>query len=92
MPVPIAPIAAIALRYGAVALVGYAVARNIPKTRRNQQTEDILDAVDEGATLRRDDEQINATARWRRIIRLGAAGPGLEIDATTLNRIRFRKI
>jgi hypothetical protein len=34
---------------------------------------------------------VNATARFRRVIRLGQSGPGLEIDATAFGRIRFRR-
>ena len=39
-----------------------------------------------------DSEQVNATARMRRVIRLGENGPGVEIDAVGLTRIRFRKV
>jgi hypothetical protein len=43
-------------------------------------------------TLRHEPEQMNATGRLRRIIRLGSSGPGLEIDATALGRLRLRKV
>ncbi|MEM6306880.1 MAG: hypothetical protein AAF701_02695 [Pseudomonadota bacterium] len=92
MPAPITPIAAMILRYGTVALATYAATRAIPKLRRNQKTEDVLDTVDEGIALRRDPEQINATGRYRRIIRVGKAGPAVEIDATGLMRVKFRRV
>lgn len=92
MPLPLAPITAIALRYGTVALATYAVARSIEKGRRCQHAEDALDGTPEGLTARREGEQVNATGRLRRVIRLGEAGPGIEIDATALGRIRFRRV
>ena len=93
MPLPIAPIAGFALRYGAVALAGYALSRQMARGRVDQRGEDALDDVPEGLTAHRphDRDQVNATARFRRVIRLGQSGPGLEIDATAFGRIRFRR-
>lgn len=92
MPLPLAPIAAFALRYGTVVVATYAVARSVERGRRDQRHEDALDDAPEGMTARRDKEQVNATARMRRVIRLGSNGPGIEIDAVGLTRIRFRKV
>ncbi|MBT2132307.1 hypothetical protein [Aliiroseovarius lamellibrachiae] len=92
MALPLAPIAAVALRYGTVAMATYALARTVEKGRRDQRVEDALDDIDEGITTRRDPEQVNATARIIRTIRLGNTGPGVEIDLTSLTRIRFRKL
>jgi len=92
MPLPLAPITAIALRYCTVALASYAVARSIERGRRDQRAEDSFDETPEGLTARRDPEQVNATGRFRRVIRLGESGPGIEIDATALGRVRFRRI
>ncbi len=92
MPLPLAPITAIGLRYGAVALAGYAMARSVEKGRRDQRAEDALDETPEGLTARREAEQLNATHRFRRVFRLGTSGTGLEIDATTLTRIRIKKV
>lgn len=94
MPLPLAPIAGVALRYGAVALAAYAVTRKTRRATIRQTSEDALDAVDEGLGFARQGsrQQLNAEARWRRIIRLGAAGPGIEIDASALGRVRFRKV
>lgn len=92
MPLPLAPIAGFAVRYGAVALATYALARNLPATPRDQRAEDAMDDVGEGFTLAKDDEQMNGSARFRRVVRLGTNGPGVEIDATALTRIRFRKV
>lgn len=92
MALPLAPIAAVALRYGTVAVATYALARTVEKGRRDQRAEDALDDIDEGITARREPEQINATARIIRRIRWGNTGPGVEIDLTSLTRIRFRKL
>lgn len=93
MALPIAPLAGLALRYGAVALAGYALSRRMARGRVDQRAEDALDDVPEGVTAHRahDRDQINTTARFRRVIRLGQSGPGIEIDATALGRIRFRR-
>lgn len=94
MPLPLAPIAGIAARYGAVALVAYVASRRINRSQTRQSTEDTLDCVNEGIAANRptDRQQVNASARWRRIVRLGRTGPGIEIDATVLGRLKFRKI
>ena len=92
MAIHLAPVAGVALRYGAVALAAYAATRAIPKLRRDQRVEDTLDTVEEGLEARRDSEQVNATGRFRRVIRLGQRGPGVEIDAVALTRIRVRRV
>ena len=92
MALPLAPVAGVALRYGAVALATYAVARKINAGRRDQRAEDALDEVEEGVTLRRDGEDTGATGRFRRVIRLGQSGPGVELDITSITRIRVRRL
>jgi len=94
MALPLAPIAAVAVRYGAVALVAYAATRRLSRSQTRQDTEDALDNVADGLAVNRpkDRKQFNAEARWRRIVRLGVAGPGIEIDATALGRLKFRKV
>ncbi len=92
MPLPLAPIAGIALRYGTVALATYAVTRKVSRGRRDQRAEDALDELEDGLSMRRDAGQANTTARFRRKIRLGNDGPGVEIDITALGRIIIRKL
>ena len=92
MPLPLAPVAAFALRYGTVALATYAVSRQIERGRRCQRAEDAHDTVPEGLTLRSEKEQLNATGRLKRVIRLGKAGPGIEVDASAFGRFRFRRV
>lgn len=92
MPLPLAPIAGIALRYGGVALATYAVTRSLSHGRRDQRAEDALDDLEEGLSLRHETGQANSTARFKRKIRLGENGPGVEIDISALGRIKLRKL
>ncbi len=91
MALPLIPVAGFVLRYGAMAMAGYAIARAIRPGRRDQRAEDALDETAEGLTLRREPGQLNGTARRRRVIRLGDSGPGVEIDFAALGRLRLRK-
>lgn len=96
MPLPIAPLASIALRYGAVAIATYSIARRtrarIEPGRRDQRAEDALDDLPEGVTTRREEEQHSATGRFRRKFTFGKHGTSYEIDASALTRIRVRKL
>ncbi len=92
MALPLAPVAAIALRYGTVAIATYALARRVDNGRRDQRAEDALDDIEEGVTLRRETGQMNTTGRFRRVIRLRPDGPGVEIDFTSISRISIRKV
>lgn len=91
MALPLAPLAGLALRYGAVALAAYAVTRKIDAGRIDQRAEDAMDTLEEGLTLHRTPEQINGTGRFKRTVRLGDNGPGIEIDISALGRIKLRK-
>lgn len=92
MALPLAPIAGLALRYGAVALTAYALARVAERGHRDQRAEDAMDDLPEGVRLRRDAEQLSGAGRFVRTVRVGPAGPGIEIDATAITRIRFRRV
>lgn len=94
MALPLAPIAVVAVRYGTVALAAYYTARKVQLSQTNQATEDALDTVAEGVSAHKctDAQQANGAARWRRVVRWGDAGPGLEIDIAAIGRIRVRKI
>jgi hypothetical protein len=50
-----------------------------------------MDQMPEGAAIGHAPGQLNATARWRRNIRLGPNGPGMEIDLSAIGRLRIRK-
>lgn len=94
MPLPIAPIAMAAARYGAVAFIAYVATRRLQPSAVHQASEDALDRVPEGLSASRahDRDQLNGAARFRRIIRLGSTGPGLDLDAVFLGRLKFKKV
>lgn len=92
MAIQLAPVAGIALRYGAVALATYAATRRIHPGRVDQNVEDAMDETPEGLTLRRSTGQVNGSARWSRTVRIGRTGPGLQIDATGLARVKVRRV
>ncbi|MGR3662353.1 MAG: hypothetical protein ACU0CA_14410 [Paracoccaceae bacterium] len=92
MPLPLAPIAGFALRYGAVAIATYAISRRVTQAHFDQRGEEAMNDVDEGLSVRRSGDQYNGTARFRRVVRFGTNGPGVEIDVTALGRVRLRKI
>ena len=94
MALPLAPIAFTVARYGAVAAVAYVAARSVKLSHTDQAVEDTLDKVDEGLSAHklRDAPQANGSARWRRVIRFGADGPAVEIDASMLGRIRVKRV
>ena len=86
MAIPLPALAAVALRYAAVAGAAYVATRRIERARMAQPVEDEMDATPEGVTLRREKGQVNASARTARVIRLGRTGPGMSIDLTLLGR------
>jgi hypothetical protein len=92
MPLPLAPIAGFAIRYGAVALAAYGVRKALRKGRTDQRAEDALDELDEGVAVHRPKgrDQTNAAARYRRVVRWGDTA--IEIDAAALGRFRIRKV
>ncbi|MGB0440983.1 MAG: hypothetical protein ACPGFC_12920 [Paracoccaceae bacterium] len=94
MALPLAPIAFTVARYGAVAAVAFVAARNVKLSQTDQAVEDTLDTVEEGLSAHklRDAPQTNVAARWRRVVRIGVDGPGVEIDASILGRIRLRRV
>lgn len=92
MPLPLAPVAGIALRYAAIAGAAWLVTRSLERGRLSQPVEDEMDGTPEGVTARRDPGQMNATGRLRRVIRLGQRGPGVAVDATILGRVRVERV
>ncbi len=94
MALPIAPFAVTAARYGTIAAVAYLASRRINRSQTHQGTEDAMDRVDEGLSANRptDRQQVNGSVRYRRIIRIGRRGPGVEVDIVGLGRIKFRRV
>jgi hypothetical protein len=90
MPIPVIPIVAVAT----VVTSAVAVVRKIHVSPVIQDVEDTLDTVDEGVSVRKmdDNRQMNGAVRWKRIVRFGSDGPGVEIDVSAIGRMRWRKV
>ncbi len=101
MPLPLAPIASIALRNGALALAGLAVARVLARKKTSGADPQGnpaappagLDDLAEGIGFAVTDagDGLALRGRWRRVLRLGRHGPGLEIDLAGFGRMKIRK-
>ena len=96
MPLPLAPIVGISLRYGAVALIGAAIAKRNMKSRAHKdlQRERSFENIKEGVCFERiesaDEVQLEGThGHWQRIW-LGKRG--IEFDSRILARLRIRKL
>lgn len=96
MALPLAPLASAALKYGAVAVAAAIVARRaLAEGRTDQRAEEALDDLSEGLAAHRPRDrrgQMNLAGRLRRTVRIGASGPGWEIDLAGLARLRVRRI
>lgn len=92
MAIPIAPAAGFVLRYAALAGAAYLAARRLERGRLAQAVEDEMDALPEGLAARREDGDVAATARIRRVVRLIHGGPGLSVDAALMGRLRLRRV
>lgn len=93
MPVPLRPIAVIALRTGVVAAALWAVRRGLSDGRTDQRAEDALDELAEGLALHRPPdrpEQTNTALRLRRTLHW--PGGGVEVDAAVIGRLRIRRL
>lgn len=96
MPAPLMPVFWTVARVGAMAAVYvYANKRRLSQPKEVFR-EAALDEVPEGLDMQthraEGETAANAAGRWRRVVRFKEGGPGLEVDATWLGRIRFRKI
>ncbi|MEM8742708.1 MAG: hypothetical protein AAGE13_14600 [Pseudomonadota bacterium] len=98
MPAPLAltPAALTALRIGAVAALAIYAARRRRGEPRDALREATLDQVDEGVELSTESSEgaarYDAAGKFRRTIRLGQSGPGVELDMTALARLRLRRV
>lgn len=99
MPAPaaLAPLALKAAQIGAVAAVAwYAARRQRQPGPREVWRERVLDETPEGVETdyerTADEARAGATGRFRRTIRLGRSGPGVEIDLAAITRLRARRV
>ena len=97
MPAPLvlSPLAMKAIGYGTVAALALYAAR-WRRGPASAQREDALDGIEEGVEVHRasspEERRWLASGRLRRVIRTGPDGPGIEIDFSTLARLRVRPV
>lgn len=97
MPAPLVlgPLAWTALRMGAVAAVALYASRRQSQPKHADH-EVMLDDLPDGVSARphraEAESAMHGTGRFRRTIRLGPNGPGFEVDAAALGRLRFRRV
>lgn len=97
MPLPLAPLIPVVIRFGVVATTTFALTRLVAAAhpgRTDQRAEDALDELGEGLSLHRpadraEDRQTNASARLRRVVRF--RGRAYELDAGLMARFRLRE-
>lgn len=98
MPAPaLAPIALKAAQLGAVAAVTwYATRRRRAPGPRDVWRERVLDETPEGVETdferSPDEARAGGSGRFKRTIRFGVDGPGVEIDFSALARLRARRV
>lgn len=95
-PISLAPYAWRALRLGAMAAVTLYAARNRASQPKDPAQAHLLDDLPDGLSAsphRAETESgLNGEGRFRRTVRLGPNGPGVEIDAAALGRLRLRRV
>ncbi len=92
MALQMTPLAWLALRYGAMAAAGFAMARFAPHGRFSGAVEQQMDAAPRGLRLRKARGQISASVRATRNWRIGRFGPKFQIDGTALARLKVRRV
>jgi hypothetical protein len=92
MALQIPPLAFLALRYGAVALAGFAAARYAPRGRFSPAVTAEMDAAPSGVQVVKDDGELSASAKVMKDWRTGRFGPRFRVDATALARLRIRRV
>lgn len=97
MPAPLAlsPLAWTALRLGAAAAVALYASRGRSHPKQADH-EYVLDDLPEGLSARphraEAESAMHGAGRVKRTFRLRPGGPGFEVDAAALGRLRFRRV
>lgn len=106
MPAPafLAPLAWRAVQVGAVAALSAYAARRSAAARppapeddptdiwRERALDDVEEGVSADVTRGEDRTRVDGAGRFRRSVRLGAAGPGVEVDLSGLMRLKLRRL
>lgn len=94
-PLALGPFAWTAIRLGAAAAVAIYAARSRSQPKHAEH-EHVLDELPEGLTARphraEAESAMHGAGRFKRTLRFGRNGPGFEIDAAALGRLRFRRV
>ena len=96
-PIALAPIAWKVAQVGAVAAITvYAARRRRPDGPREVWRERVFDDVEEGLETDYgrvpDEARLGGAGRFKRTLRMGRDGPGLEVDLSGLARLRLRRV
>ena len=92
MAIQIPPLAFFVLRYGAVAVAGFAAARFAPRGRLSPAVEAEMDAAPDGLQLCKAPGQLAASGKITKNWRVGRFGPLFRIDGTALARLRIWRL
>ena len=92
MALNIPPMAFVVLRYGAVAVAGFAAARYAPRGKFSPAVEAEMNAAPDGVQMCRAPGQLAASGKITRTLRLGRFGPKFRLDGTALARVRMRRL
>ncbi|GAB5447086.1 hypothetical protein [Gymnodinialimonas sp.] len=92
MALNIPPMAFVVLRYGAVAVAGFAAARWAPRGSFSPAVEAEMNAAPDGVQLCKAPGQLAASGKITKTLRLGRIGPKFRVDGTALARLRLRRL
>ncbi len=100
-PIALAPFAWKAAQIGAVAAVTWYVSRRgrtateadpLREVWREQVLNDVAEGLEADVARTEGAARADAAGRLKRVFRVGSTGPGLEVDATILTRLRLRRV
>ncbi|WP_138468945.1 hypothetical protein [Poseidonocella sp. HB161398] len=92
LALPLSPIFWTIFRYALIAGLAAAAARRADPVPRDQRVEDVLDSLDDGLRLRRDEDTTRIAAKAGHSLRLGPNGPGLRMEFAGLGRLKLHRL
>ncbi len=92
MALQLPPLAFFVLRYGAVAVAGYAAARYARRGEFSPAVVAEMDAAPDGLQMYRAPGQLAASGKVTKTWSVGRIGPRFRIDGTALARLRIRRL
>lgn len=99
-PIAIAPLAWKAAQLGAIAAISFYAARrhrrqDVVEPRdiwRETALNDLPEGVETEASHNDGEGRLAAAGKFKRGVRIGANGPGIEMEIAAITRFRFRKL